>query len=168
MKLLTPVALCCAAILAFASCNNKEDKNIVPKTKKQSLINGKWYPEHVKTYSIYDGDTSLTEDNISDFDSCDQDDFGVYNADGTMRGDEGPTKCDPSDPQTIDGGYWQLLENDTKLRLFNPNSAWFPEDTVTADVLTLTDDLLQYHYTYEQVAFGVYFYLEVTESYRNK
>ena len=61
-----------------------------------------------------------------------------------------------------------MLENDTKLRLFNPNSAWFPEDTVTADVLTLTDDLLQYHYTYEPVAFGVYFYLEVTESYRNK
>jgi hypothetical protein len=168
MKLLSPIALCCAAIVAFASCKKKEeDKNVIPKTKKQSLINGKWYWEHSSNYIIYNGDTSQSEDNIGDFDSCEHDDFIVYNADGTVSFDE-VTKCEPDDEQSYRGGYWELIENDTKIKLFNLHEDWFYEDTIVADVLTLSDELLQIHYIYEFDSLGYSIYWETTDSYRNK
>ena len=58
-------------------------------------------------------------------DNCTKDDLVTFNANGTITDDEGPTKCDPDDPQTTTDGTWTLTDN-TKLTIKYPEE----EDTV--------------------------------------
>jgi hypothetical protein len=46
---------------------------------------------------------------------CVKDDLTRFMIDGNVEIDDGPLKCDPSDPQTFSLGPWILSENDTKL-----------------------------------------------------
>ena len=45
------------------------------------------------------------------------DNTGTFNSDGTGTTDEGPTKCDPSIPQTA-AFTWQFKNNETEMQVY--------------------------------------------------
>lgn len=45
---------------------------------------------------------------------CDKDDLSIFKANGVGEYNEGPTKCDPADPQTV-AFTWALQNNDKNL-----------------------------------------------------
>jgi hypothetical protein len=86
---------------------------------------------------------------------CDKDNLMYLNADSTVLQDEGPTKCDPNDPQSEDGGKWNFMENETKL-----NFSSFPFDPTQSpqvldiDSLTATDMHLSMIYPFKDPITG--------------
>ena len=87
------------------------------KTKTQLLTKSAWRFDHA----------GLDLDNNGTIDSpipagilqtCDTDGTITFNANGTGVGDEGPTKCDASDPQTANF-TWSLKSSETVISISN-------------------------------------------------
>ena len=77
-------------------------------TKTELLTGGNWML------------TSYVMDNVEYYDqiaSCQQDNLTIFNTNNTVTIDEGPTKCDPIDPQTSDGGAWSFNPTETLITL---------------------------------------------------
>lgn len=77
-------------------------------TKTELLTGGNWML------------TSYVVDNVEYYDqiaSCEQDNLYIFNANNTLTSDEGPTKCDPLDPQTSDAGAWFFNATETLITL---------------------------------------------------
>lgn len=51
--------------------------------------------------------------------ACSRDDEYKFDVTFTYQITEGATKCNPSDPDIIFTGFWQLLQNETKLKMDN-------------------------------------------------
>lgn len=108
MKFFLPIVI----ILLVLSCK-KGDKS---KTKMQLLVNGNW---HVTAYTVepaldFNGDGVDETNAFAVMEPCVKDDHTTFYEDGTGQLDEGATKCDDSDPQTIPL-TWQLAQNETEL-----------------------------------------------------
>ena len=105
MKLTKGLILIALAAVAFAGCKKEDDDDSPSQTKKEMLTSGSW----IKTDVLLDG-TSIWAMG----DACSKDDFYTLKADGTGVTDEGPTKCDPADPQTTPV-TWAFSSNETIL-----------------------------------------------------
>lgn len=108
MRFLLPILL----TLFIVSCK-KGDKS---KTKSELLVNGSW---HVTAYTVepaldFDGDGVDETNAYAVMEPCVKDDRTTFNEDGTGELDEGPTKCDDSDPQSVPL-TWELSQNETEL-----------------------------------------------------
>ena len=94
--------------ITVVSCK-KETPTPTPAPTKTELITGKnWIL------------TSYVMDNVEYYDqiaSCQQDNLNIFNTNNTVTIDEGPTKCDPLDPQTSDGGVWSFNPTETLITL---------------------------------------------------
>jgi hypothetical protein len=133
----------CSVILILSSCKKNSDS---PNSASAILISGKWQiTASTSTFTIA-GDNQ-TVDIFSSLPSCVQDNYYIFNSDGTGTTDEGATKCDDSDPQTTSNGNWQLLNNDTQLQAGDTGAE------ITADVKQLDNSTLVLEY--ETVANGI-------------
>ena len=94
--------------ITVVSCK-KENPTPTPAPTKTELLTGKnWIL------------TSYVMDNVEYYDqiaSCQQDNLNIFNANNTVTIDEGPTKCDPLDPQTSDGGACSFNPTETLITL---------------------------------------------------
>lgn len=107
-----------ALVLVFASCKKDDDNSMTP---EEYLTAGNWKvtgmtinpPITVLGIEYSDIYTLFVQD-------CDKDDLIKFNSDGTLTEDEGPTKCDPDDPQTTTDGTWTLSENGVTLTINYP------------------------------------------------
>jgi len=102
---------CCTALVLF-SCK-KDEKS---KTKAELLSNGSW---HVTAYTVdppidWDGDGTDESNVYPLIEQCIKDDHTTFFANGTGELDEGPTKCDPNDPQTIPLS-WEFDQSESQL-----------------------------------------------------
>lgn len=97
------------AALAFAtSCKKDEDSSNSPaKSKTELITSGSW-----RVSSLVLGGTDIWPSQ----DACDKDDLSIFKADGTYIDDEGPTKCDSSDPQQSTS-TWKFMNNETMLEI---------------------------------------------------
>ena len=75
--------------------------------------------------------------------ACERDNFVKFNADRTYVGDEGPTLCNTSDPQT-QTGTWKFENNDTKLTISDPGALGTDQ---YFDVITLSASTVRLHDT---------------------
>jgi hypothetical protein len=102
----------------------------------------------VKTVTSITGipDETYTQDLMQD---CLKDNTVKYNADKTLHGDTGATKCSATEAQT-GTGTWELLENDKKIKIgaVNPQTNVFEENIY--DVVTLNDQTFTYRLKKEQ------------------
>ena len=73
---------------------------------------------------------------------CGQDDLRIYNADGTVTEDEGPTKCVSSDPQQDKIGTWSISA-DGKIITYKDSFG----DTYAQTVVELTASAFKISYT---------------------
>lgn len=73
---------------------------------------------------------------ISDFlafmDDCEKDNLFIFNTSGSYTIDEGATKCDDADPQTIEVGTWSFNSGETQLSLATPDT------TITMNIVGLS------------------------------
>lgn len=91
-----------------------------PTANKRELITAKtWrYVAWIATPPVTNDSGKLVSDVLGNKPTCDQDDLLIFNINGNVNFDQGPTKCDPSIPQNSPS-YWALLENETKLDMAN-------------------------------------------------
>ena len=111
MKMKLRLLLLPLGFLIAASCQKDADGGSTKKTKTELLAQGAWKYDRA----------GLDLDNNGTIDSplpggvlqnCDIDGTITFNSNGTGVGDEGPTKCDASDPQTVNFA-WSLKNNET-------------------------------------------------------
>jgi hypothetical protein len=93
----------------FTSCG-KDDNPAVTKTKTELLISGNW-----KFKSAFAG----TTDYSGFLQACQKDNIITFAAAGTGTADEGATKCNAGDPQTV-SFTWNFQTNETKLIITTP------------------------------------------------
>lgn len=135
-----------AAFILFIFLNscNKEDT----KTKSVLLTQKEWVGQKLE---IKEGSNPWV-DEFPNIDACSKDDRYIFNINNTYSFNEGPTKCDPSDPQVFDTGSWSFTNNETKLQ--------FGTDEFTIDLLnednmilssqeTIDGELIQFRFTFK-------------------
>ncbi|HNP97151.1 MAG TPA: hypothetical protein PKJ63_16035 [Cyclobacteriaceae bacterium] len=69
------------------------------------------------------------------------DDIYTFSADGTYTFDEGATKEDAGDPQTLTG-TWEFLEDETKIRIS------YSGITITQDIIELSTSTLKVRFNF--------------------
>lgn len=111
--LLVVMLLLMGGLVTISSC--KKDDDSPSKTK---MISGKNF--YVKSMKIDPPVTSVTGVTVTDLypftPDCVKDNFITYNENGTFVEDEGASKCEPGDPQTING-TWEFLSDETQLMM---------------------------------------------------
>ncbi|PZR29741.1 MAG: hypothetical protein DI535_01140 [Citrobacter freundii] len=111
--LLSFVVLATLFTTVLSGCSKDDDNNDPGETKTQLLIKSNWKLEKVEA--------SIIGDVTSQFEACEKDNtitFAATSNDATSGSgtlDEGPTKCDNSDPQSA-SFTWELITNGTVLR----------------------------------------------------
>ena len=102
--------------LALGACQKSgEDDDEQPPTKTEMLTSGSWKITAVDADTLGDGTFEIDVYNLL-IEACDKDDFFVFKTNGNLDLDEGPSKCDDTDPQ-VSTTSWRLLENETKLEI---------------------------------------------------
>src|SRR5678815_4628194 len=111
-----------AALLSLIACATfvisckKDKENNATKTKTELITAGTWKRTALISTPAYDWNAN----GVSDTDvlkimfPCEKDNFDRYLANGMIETDEGPTKCNPTDPQTWTV-TWRFADNETKL-----------------------------------------------------
>jgi hypothetical protein len=122
------------------SCNKSEDDNKL--TKKDLLTMSPWKRTGLTSSPAYDwygnGNSDINILNIM-YD-CEMDNLDIYKTNGIFETNEGPTKCDPSDPQTWTMS-WAFADNETKLVF---------DGTDIYTILELTTTTLKFQTTFEE------------------
>lgn len=81
------------------------------------LTIGNWRKKRVME-SINGAVTDIDFLNTHLIETCKKDDYYQFNLRGTYRLDEGPAKCNLTDPQVIEVGKWSFIDNGNKLQLY--------------------------------------------------
>jgi len=63
----------------------------------------------------FDGNGTQETDLIPFLLACGLDDFVDYNTDNTYTKEEGPSKCDPNDPEVFESGSWTFNSDQTRI-----------------------------------------------------
>ena len=93
-------------------------KDSESKTKSELLTTGSW---HVSAYTVdpaidFDGDGTDETNVYAVMDQCIKDDHTTFFTDGTAELDEGATRCNSSDPQTMQLS-WSIDKDETQLEV---------------------------------------------------
>ncbi|HZK08665.1 MAG TPA: lipocalin family protein [Bacteroidales bacterium] len=100
-------------LVTFSSCK-KDDDDSPSKTK---MISGKKF--FAKAMKIEPGVSTPGGVTITDLYpfllDCVKDNYTTFSENGTFIDDEGATKCEPGDPQTING-TWEFMNDETQLK----------------------------------------------------
>lgn len=114
------------ASIGMTACKDDEKSN-----EDKLTASSCWKQTKSETF---DPTTNTWEADV--IDDCDKDDCMTFKADKTAIFDEGATKCDPTDDQTITGS-WSLSADGKILTLTDPSSG-----PVAFTVVELTDNKL--------------------------
>ncbi|HMO40899.1 MAG TPA: lipocalin family protein [Saprospiraceae bacterium] len=89
--------------VALASC--KKDKN--DPDRVDLLVEKQWRTTALTIDPAIDwfGNGTLVTNIYAQLDQCDRDDITIFRKNNTVEFDEGPTKCNPNDPQTVTGTW---------------------------------------------------------------
>ena len=112
---LTTIAVIVTAILT--GCK-KDNNNAVAKTKTQLLTDGTW--SLTALVSDRDANGTYETNDYSGYSACYKDNFHTFRSNGDLEVNEGPTKCNPADPQTVIK-HWQLTNNENTLVVDSDN-----------------------------------------------
>jgi hypothetical protein len=131
-------------LVVLASCNKDDDNNTPPpKTAQEYLTAGFWKT----TAMTIDPGINLGGTVITNFfaqvPDCTKDDLVRFNTNGTITDDEGPTKCDPNDPQTVNEGTWVLSADSKTLTISYPG-----DDPRSFEILELNNTTFKGKYTF--------------------
>lgn len=106
--LFQPAFILAISSISFAACNKNDDKE-KSNTEKISLSAWKYDKAQIDINKDGTGDLPVPEDEIE---ACEKDNLITFKADNTGIIDEGGSKCDPSDPQSMPF-LWTFKNNET-------------------------------------------------------
>jgi len=111
-----------ALVFTFNSCKKDKDEVVTPKTKTQLLCGKNWKitAATVDPAIDWNGSGAVSANLYNQLQTCEKDGINVYNSNGTYTSDEGASKCDVSDPQTVTG-TWVFNTNETIITLITLN-----------------------------------------------
>ena len=113
----------------IVACKKNSDNNNTPKTKTELISASAWKFDNAKVSGV---------DVSGLLDDCDKDNTATFVSNGSGTVDEGPTKCNSADPQTV-SFTWTFENNETTLQATAP---LFPGGNGTFTIVTLTDTQL--------------------------
>ncbi len=120
-----------SSILLFNSCSKDDSDPPAAKTKTELLTKATWKFEKAEA--------AIVGDITGNLEACNKDNTITFtataNAKGTGVADEGPTKCDPADPQSATFN-WTLENNETQL---NSDKPLFPGGSGVFNIISLTE-----------------------------
>lgn len=136
-----------ATTLLFASCKKNDNNNTNTggggsSSNSQILMNARW--KVATSTSVMMGQTV---DLYSILPSCQVDNIFIFNQNRSVTIDEGATKCDPSAAQQTTSGSWELLNNDTQLKLDVGGSPVMGISVITADIVSISSNSFVIKYT---------------------
>jgi hypothetical protein len=125
------------AAFAIISCEKGEDSK-TGATKMELITKAAWKYEHAALDVNKDGqvDTDLPAGYVE---ACDKDNTLLFKNDGTGVADQGPSKCDQSDPQTTNFNW--AFENGEKNLVFEQSI--FTNIDGNVKINTLNDSRLE-------------------------
>ncbi|MBS1782525.1 MAG: hypothetical protein JSS78_05630 [Bacteroidetes bacterium] len=130
MRYLTALAACC---LLIGSCTKSGD---VKPTREDDLRSGKWQ----MSAGTLRFDPAIGADTTYNFfdslPSCRKDDYLVFSA-GMSGTQNSPTKCDPSQPDLVDFG-WYLENNGNTINFINAFQTFLHQSAVSAPFTSYT------------------------------
>ncbi|UYZ61971.1 hypothetical protein [Hymenobacter weizhouensis] len=136
------------ALSTFTGCKKDDKEDPKPQVTKTDVITAKnWRVSadiaefNGRTFDLYADPTV--------YEPCRKDDFAKFNTDKTVKFDEGISKCDPTDPQTVTEN-WEFTSNETKI-LFNELGG---SSARVADLVELTETTLKIRYNFTERTTG--------------
>jgi hypothetical protein len=101
------------AVLILIATGCKKDKD---GGRMGIITSGTWKIIALATEPGYDadGDGDIDSDLFALYDACEKDDYFVFRNNGSFEVNEGPTKCDPSNPQVY-SSEWQFANNESEI-----------------------------------------------------
>jgi hypothetical protein len=85
-------------VFILAACKKNKDE-AQAQDVEALLLNKNWKLTAFTVSPSIDFGNGLTNDVLSNWDSCDKDDLYVFKPNNVFLSDEGPTKCNPGEPQ---------------------------------------------------------------------
>lgn len=98
-----------AGMVCLDACKKKEDPKPLPRKELLTSTSG-------KKWKITSATTTSGFDAFSSREACERDNLYVFYTDNKLVVDEGATKCNSSDPQTVTG-TWSLSADEKTLTL---------------------------------------------------
>lgn len=143
MKLYKSLTLITISIIlvTFSACRKDDEK-----TTKDFLTDGQWKVTDIELNPGIETVPGLPPiKDVYDFvftEDCNKDDLIIFNDDGTITEDEGLTKCDPNDPQSVTENTWTMNEEETTI-----SATFFGIDSGSANILILNENIFQFSTT---------------------
>lgn len=134
---------CFVSALFIMSCKKDSDDNGGPSEKMKLITSAAWKYDIAKIDITGDevGDQDLPPGLLED---CDKDNTLTFNTDSTGVVNNGATKCDAADPQSVDF-TWEFKDNETVISIpenvFGDLSGDAKIKTLTASKLTLVKEV---------------------------
>jgi len=126
-----------AATLSLSSCEtNKDKEDVKPATKTEMLTDKSWQLTGLTTNPARTIQGKQVTDLFPYVDPCTVDDVLSFAKPNVYRFDEGATKCDNTDPQSLTG-TWSFQEDETVLATSFPGYSQNTYNIVTLDNNTL-------------------------------
>lgn len=136
MKKLSLILLGC--VLTLQSC--KKDPTV-----NEMLIDADWHMTALTINPAIIVNNVAITDYYSQLYDYDKDNTLRFRTDGTYISDEGALKEHPSDPQTKQGS-WLLSTTEDMI------TVWVGEDTISYNLLKITEDLMRLSYSHRDTA----------------
>jgi hypothetical protein len=102
-----PLMLLFLCVVSLSACKKDSDDE-KSNTEKLTVSAWKYEKAEVDLDKDGDGDTPIPD---SEIEACERDNIIVFKADGTGTIDEGPSKCNTSDPQSM-GFTWTFKDGE--------------------------------------------------------
>lgn len=99
--------------LALASCEKDKEE---PINRENFLTQGSWQISALTVDPAIDWFGTQVTNVFAQMPACIKDNLTIFKNNGTTNYDEGPSKCDPNEPQTTTG-TWSFNTNQTILSL---------------------------------------------------
>lgn len=99
------IYLCLILTALFVAC--EKEKQEVPKSTRELLVEKKWYQKAILVNPAFMGITNLYDSLIP----CQKDDIFTYRNSGKMEIDNALLKCNTHDPQIDSATTWKLQDN---------------------------------------------------------
>ena len=126
-KLYVSALMVAVSAIIFNGCKKKDD----PEPTKTELLTGKnWKVTALTSDPAVDINGVLVTNVYNQMDQCSKDDLDRFESNGIYKFDEGLTKCNVNDPQTVTG-TWSFNSNQTIITVtVNGNTSSFNVESI--------------------------------------
>ena len=140
------------ATASLGACKKDSNSTSPAAASRPDLLTAKnWRLSAYTSTFTAAGTPAVTTDEYAGLPACERDNFAKFNTNKSVAFDEGPTKCNTTDPQT-ENGTWDFNSDYTKLTLGDPQLGGFP---VPFDVIDLSASTMALRYTYTYSTNGI-------------